>query len=106
MELCQGRGSWGLGTGSAPEGSGHGTGCPGQWAWPQVPECKERLDISLRGRVWILGGALWGQELDLMIPVGSFQLEIFYDSVITGVGDLFQNHKVQQIWRKAGKKRQ
>ena len=32
MELCQGRGSWGLGKGSAPEGSGHGTGCPGQWA--------------------------------------------------------------------------
>ncbi len=30
MELCQGRGSWGLGTGSAPEGGGHGTGCPGQ----------------------------------------------------------------------------
>ena len=32
VELCQGRGSWGLGKGSAPEGSGHGTGCPGQWA--------------------------------------------------------------------------
>lgn len=29
MELCQGRGSWGLGTGSAPEDDGHGTGCPG-----------------------------------------------------------------------------
>ena len=27
MELCQGRGSWGLGTGAAPEGGGHGTGC-------------------------------------------------------------------------------
>jgi len=27
MELCQGRGSWGSGTGSAPEGGGHGTGC-------------------------------------------------------------------------------
>lgn len=29
MELCQGRGSWGLGTGSALGGGGHGTGCPG-----------------------------------------------------------------------------
>ena len=29
MELCQGRGSWGSGKGSAPEDSGHGTGCPG-----------------------------------------------------------------------------
>jgi len=27
MELCQGRGSWGLGTGSAPEGGGHGSKC-------------------------------------------------------------------------------
>ena len=34
MELCRGRGSWGLGTGSAPEGRGHGTGCPGQCSWP------------------------------------------------------------------------
>jgi len=34
MELCQGRGSWGSGTGSAPEVGGHGTGCPGQWAQP------------------------------------------------------------------------
>ena len=42
MELCQGRGSWGLGTGSAPEGSGHGIGCPGQL------EFKERLDCALR----------------------------------------------------------
>ena len=34
MELCQGRGSWGLGTGAAPDNGGHGTGCPGQWAQP------------------------------------------------------------------------
>ena len=32
MELCQGRGSWGLGKGSATEGGGHGAGCPGQWS--------------------------------------------------------------------------
>ena len=32
MELCQGRGSWGSGKGSAPEGDGDGTGCTGQWA--------------------------------------------------------------------------
>jgi len=34
MELCQGRDSWGSGTGAAPEGSGHGTDCPGLWARP------------------------------------------------------------------------
>ena len=39
MELCQGRGSWELGTRSA-EGGGHGRDCPGQWAGPQVPELK------------------------------------------------------------------
>jgi len=33
---CNWRGSGlGLGKGSAPEGGRHGTGCPGQWAWPQ-----------------------------------------------------------------------
>ena len=36
MELCQGRARWGLGKGSAPEGSEHGMGCPGQWAWPAL----------------------------------------------------------------------
>jgi len=34
MELCQGRGSGGSRNGSAPEGGGHGTACPGQWAQP------------------------------------------------------------------------
>ena len=48
MELCQGRGSWGSGNGSAPQGSGHGTACPGQWAQPRVPEIKEHLDSALR----------------------------------------------------------
>jgi len=32
MELCQGRGGWWLGTGSAPEGGGHGMGSLGKWA--------------------------------------------------------------------------
>jgi len=32
MELCQGRGSWGSGKGSVPEGDGRGTGCTGLWA--------------------------------------------------------------------------
>ena len=65
MELCQGRGSWGLGTSSAPEDGGHGTGCSG--ALPQVPEFKECSDSTLRHRVWILGGPVWSQELDSML---------------------------------------
>ena len=51
MELCQGRGSWGLGTGAAPQGAGHGTGCPGLWAWPPVLEFRECLDSTLRRRI-------------------------------------------------------
>ena len=50
MELCQGRGSWGLGTGSAPEGSGHGIGCPGQWAWPQAAGVQGAF--GLRSQIW------------------------------------------------------
>jgi len=82
MELCQGRGSWGLGTGAAPQGGGHGTGCPGQWARPQVPEFNEHLGKAFRYRVWILGGPLWSQELDSMILVSPFQPGIFHNSVI------------------------
>jgi len=52
MELCQGRGSWGLGTGAAPQGGGHGTGCPGLWARPPVPEFMVCLDTALR--CWVL----------------------------------------------------
>ena len=58
MELCHGRGSWGLGTGAAPQGGGHGTGCPGLWAWPRVMEFKARLDSALRHRVQFLIGPL------------------------------------------------
>lgn len=61
----KGRVSWELGQGSAPEGRGHGTGCPGQWAWLRVPEFEERLDFALRHKIWILGGAMWSQGLDL-----------------------------------------
>jgi len=48
-----------------------------QWAWPQVLEFKGCLDIALRQRVWILGGAVWSQELDLMVLTGPFQLRRF-----------------------------
>jgi len=81
MELCQGRGSWGLGRGSAPEGGGHGTGCPEQSLWPQVPRFKECSDNALRHWVWILGGCVWRQGLDLVILVGPLQLGIFCDSM-------------------------
>jgi len=70
-----GEGQWRSGTGSAPEGGGHGTGCPGQWAWPRVPEFREfteDLDSAFRHGVGILGGPVWSQELDSVILQGSF----------------------------------
>ena len=48
-----------------------------QWAWPQVLEFKGCLDIALRQRVWILGGAVWSQELDLVVLTCPFQLRRF-----------------------------
>ena len=45
-------------------------------------EFKECLDTAVRHRVWILGGAVWSQELDSVILTSPFQLWIFYDSVI------------------------
>jgi len=41
MELCQEGGSCVFGKVSAPEGGGRGTGCPGQWAWPQAAAVQE-----------------------------------------------------------------
>ena len=32
----RGEADWVSGKGSSPEGGGHGTGCPGQQAWPQA----------------------------------------------------------------------
>jgi len=55
MELCQGRGSGGVGSGCAPGRSGHGTGGPGQWAQHRVLEFKKCLDSAFRHRVWLLG---------------------------------------------------
>ena len=71
--MCQGRGSWGLGTGPAPEGGGHGTACPGLWAQPQVPEFKGQWDTALRQRVWILVGAVLEPGVELNHPYGSLQ---------------------------------
>lgn len=60
----------GLGKSSAPEGSGHGTGCIGQWAQPRVPEFKEHLDNALRHRVSVLSDSMCSQELGLLVLVG------------------------------------
>ena len=67
MGLHDGRGRWGLGTGSAPEGGGHGH---------KLLEFRKCLDGVLRHRIRILGVAVWIQELDSMILMGPIQQEI------------------------------
>lgn len=47
-----------VGMEQAQQGSGHG---------PRLTELKEHLDITLRHRVWSLGGAVRGQEYLVLI---------------------------------------
>lgn len=79
MELCQGRGSWGLGKGSAPEGSRHGTDYPGQWLWPwadgvqgEFGQCSQTIGFGF----WVVlcGAGIW-TWWSLWV-----QLRMFYDS--------------------------
>ena len=44
---------------------GHGTGCPGLWARPQVLEFKEHLDTALTCTIWIWDGLVWSQTWGL-----------------------------------------
>jgi len=67
-----------LGKGSAPEIGGHGTGCPEQLAQPHVLEFKEHWTILSD-----IGFGLWNQGLNSMILVNSFQLSIFYGSMVS-----------------------
>ena len=52
MELCEGRDRLGVRKSffTSREVGGHGTGSPGQWAWPQVSKFKEHSDITFRHR--------------------------------------------------------
>lgn len=49
---------------------------PGQWSKHST------LDNTVKHIVWILGGFMWSQDLDLVVFVGPSQLIILYDSVI------------------------
>jgi len=79
MELCQGRGCWGLGTDSAPEGGGHGTGCPGQQAQPWAAivqgafvHLSQTLSLDIEWSCVETGVRTWSF-------MGLFQVRIFYD---------------------------
>jgi len=34
---------------------------------PEMLEFKRRLDFALRHWIWVLGGPVWSQELDLVL---------------------------------------
>ena len=82
MELCQGRGRWEVGTGSAPQGgqaleqgsqgSGHNSSC-----WSSRSIWTPVSDIGFG----FLAAPVWSLELDSVTPVGPMQLRISYDSI-------------------------
>jgi len=55
----------------AAQGTGHG---------PKLLEFKEHLESSLRHRIWLSGGPVWGLELD-MILMDPFQPGMFCGSL-------------------------
>jgi len=78
LSCVRGRSGWGLGKGSSLEDGGHGTDCSGQWSQPQAAGVQRAFVSALRHEVWTLvilcGTRSWTQW--------SFQLRIFYDSMI------------------------
>ena len=57
-----------VGMEQAAQGSGHS---------PELLELKQCLNSVLGHRVWIWGGPVWSEGLDLMISMGLFQLQIY-----------------------------
>ena len=72
LELSQGGLGWVLGKRSAPEGGQALEQAPhGSRHSPELPELRKSLDNGVGHRVWILGGSVWCQGLDLMVPSNS-----------------------------------
>lgn len=49
---------------------------------PSLPECTESMDCALKLHGLVLVSLVRSRELDLMILMGPFQLQIFYDPMI------------------------
>lgn len=56
---------------------------------PELSELTEHLHSIHKHMVWFLDGAVWSQELDSMILVDPFQLEMFYDSIMYAIRSQF-----------------
>lgn len=57
------------------------TAFPEKWSWHWSCKFKQCMDSAFSRMVWLLCGPMWNQALDLVILIGHFQLDIFYDSV-------------------------
>lgn len=44
---------------------------------PKLLEFRNGLDNTLRHRVWLLGDPLQSWELDFMVPMGPFSIDVF-----------------------------
>lgn len=86
MELCRGRVRWELGKGFSVVDRGMGWAVLGSGHGCEQLELKEHSNAALKRRVWIWGSSVWSQEVDLMTPVGPFQLGLFCDSMIVLLG--------------------
>lgn len=77
MELCQGRGRWGIGKGSSPEGDGAlEQAAHGRRHGPKQLEFKKHLNTALRHIVSFLGDPR-GQGLDAVSTETEGKLSIF-----------------------------
>lgn len=64
-----------------PEGGGTVPRLPREWLWP--PGCQSsRSAWPVLSGMPRVGLSVQGQELDMMISVGPFQLSVFHGSVI------------------------
>jgi len=76
---------WVLGKGSSPEGSGHGTGCPGQWSWPEAARVQGALGQGSQTQGLNFGWFCVEAKAELGDLCGSLSTIWFYDSYNSSV---------------------
>ena len=74
MDFCQWTDRWGLGKGSAPEGGGHGTVCPGQRAQPRAARAQRAFGHCSETKGWALGWCCVEPGVGLGDPCGPLSL--------------------------------
>ena len=98
---ASGEGQLGWGKGSAPEDSGHGTACPGQWTQHQAWRRSGSIWTTLSDTRFEFWEVLCVGQ-DSLLLVGTFQLKIFRGSVILWFYDAFcadsKSKPLERLW--------